>query len=374
MENDSSAYADGSGNYTIRKLPAGTYRVRFLSEYNYYMSEYYGDTNDLNSATHIILAAETTISGIDASLAIRSATLRTSTISGRVTGPDGSTPLPGIIVSASIWDGSYWHESSDDRTDSNGNYSIESLGTGSYRVEFDGGAYGYATEFYNTSSNQNSVTEIAIQNGMMITGIDASLTRESKISGRVTGSDGTTPVDDGTVFTYRWTGSQWELVWITGTDIDGTYQIWNLRAGTYRLKFQDDSENYASEYYNNATNLSSATDIVLAAETTVTGIDASLANASRISGKVTVASGATLTPLESSTPVNAYRWTGESWSLESRADTDNYGNYSIAGLAAGVYRVEFEGDGYYYTGEYYNNALTLDSSTAIMVPAATTVS
>ena len=102
----------------------------------------------------------------------------------------------------------------------------------------------------------------------------------SRIAGKVTGPDGTTPLE-GIVFNaYRWNGASW--VWLQWTylhtDANGEYSIRGVPPGTYRVEFQDFVHgDYVGEFYNDAADLESGTDIVVPAETTVTGINASLA-------------------------------------------------------------------------------------------------
>jgi hypothetical protein len=63
------------------------------------------------------------------------------------------------------------------------------------------------------------------------------------------------------------------------TDSDGNYIIGGLPAGTYRVQFDAfEDGNYVSEAYDNAVDLDSGTDIVIAIGEPATGIDASLAH------------------------------------------------------------------------------------------------
>ncbi len=49
--------------------------------------------------------------------------------------------------------------------------------------------------------------------------------------------------------------------------------------------------------------------------------------------------------------------------------TDTRGNYSIGGLAAGTYRLEFIEDRGNYATKFYANGIDFDSGTDILVPA-----
>ena len=204
----------------------------------------------------------------------------TSHISGTVTGPDGTTPLQGIQATAYRWSGSWWDQVSSDDTDASGSYSIGELPAGTYRVEFQDWQNGdYITEVYDDAADLDSGTDIVVPAETTVTGIDASLANASRISGTVTGPDGTTPLQGIQATAYRWSGSWWDQVSSDDTDASGSYSIGELPAGTYRVEFQDwQNGDYITEVYDDAADLDSGTDIVVPAETTVTGIDASLAS------------------------------------------------------------------------------------------------
>ncbi len=303
----------------------------------------------------------------------------TAKITGTVTGPDGTTFLQGIDVDAYQWNGfqSDWQWMGWARTDATGNYTIGGLAAGTYRVRFSDWQNGdHLSEVYDNAADLDSGTDIVVPAETTVTGIDASLATASKITGTVTGPDGTTFLQGIDVDAYQWNGTEsyWQWMGWARTDATGNYAIGGLAAGTYRVRFADwQNGDHFSEVYDNATDLDSGTDIVVPAVTTVSGIDASLATASKITGTVTGPDGST--PLQG-IGADAFQWNaGESyWQWMGWAQTDAEGNYAIGGLAAGTYRVEF-GDWYNgdYLSEVYDNAPDLDSGTDIVVPAATTV-
>ncbi len=276
------ADTDPNGHYTIGGLPAGTYRVQFYDWNGDYVSEVHDNALDLDAGTDIVVPAETTVTGIDATL------VNASSISGTVTGPDGTTPLQGIIASAYRWTGSGWALvlRGLDVTDADGDYTIGGLRAGTYRVAFNGLSGDYVSEVYDNALDPDSGTDIVVPAGTTVTGVDASLANASKISGTVTGPDGTTPLQGISISAtaYRWTGSGWGEVQSVGTGPGGGYTIGGLPAGTYRVEFEDWNGDYASEVYDNATDLDSGTDIVVPAKTTVTGINASLGMTSAFAG------------------------------------------------------------------------------------------
>ena len=373
-----------NGSYSIGGLAPGTYRMKFRDWQHDYLSEFYSnavdvdtstgfnsDAVDLDTSTDIRVPAEKIFTGIDVSLA------KASRIAGTVTGSDGTTPLKCIMAKAYRWTnefGGYWESVMDGSTDASGSYSIGGLAAGTYRVEFRDLENNYARESYADAEDLDLGVDILVAADQTVSGINASLAKASRITGTVTGPDGITPLGQGKgVRVYRWNsklGGYWEWVSSGSTDASGSYSIDGLAAGTYRVGFSDWQGHYFAEFYGDGVDLASGTDILVPAEKIVTGISVSLARASRIEGTVTGSDGNS--PLESIN-ASAYRWTdanGGNWTLVSSTQTSFSGNYSIGGLTAGTYRVEFTGKRYdNYTSKVYGDAVDLNSGIDILVPA-----
>ena len=363
-------YTDADGDYLIGGLPAGIYRIQFADPYEAHVSEVYNDAADLDSGVDISLAAGAIAGGIDASLE------SASEIGGTVTGPDGATPLGGIIVVAYGWNAAdeSWGVAGEAETDADGHYAISGLVAGTYRVQFRDLTNDYAREIYDNAANLNSGADIVLSAGSSADGIDASLALAAEITGTVTGPDGLQPVESIEVEAYRWneTLAIWEWTDDAQTDGEGHYVIGGLPAGTYRLQFSDLLGYYIHETYDDAADLDSGADIILAAGMTADGIDAALASAARITGTVSGPDG--LIPLEH-IDVAAYRWSEslEDWEQVGGVQTDANGHYMIGELPAGNYRMLFTDWAGDYVQEAYNDAVDLDSGTDIVALVGTTV-
>jgi hypothetical protein len=361
------ATSDAAGQYELRGIPAGTYRIQFHDDLNGdYLDEVFDDAVDLDSGADVVVGAANR-TGIDAELAVA------SKITGTVTGPDGETPLANIHVFAFVademWGG--WGSVASVYTDESGIYTIGGLPAGTYRLEFSDWRNGdYLTEVYSNAVDLDSGLDVVVAATTTVTGIDASLALASKISGTVTGPDGETPLEDIQATAYGWnaSGESWNHVRSATTDAAGGYEIGGLTAGTYRVEFQDGQNgNYLTEVYADAADLDSGTDVEVAEGGATGGVDASLALAGRISGTVTGPDGET--PL-AGILARAYAWDGdwEYWESGPGSFTDETGVYTIGGLTAGTYRVEFMD---VLTGvhapEAYSNAVDVASGQDVAV-------
>jgi len=277
------------------------------------------------------------------------------TISGTVTGPDGTSPLADVYVeSANV---STWEWGASTYTDENGHYELNDLAAGTYHVRFEDNSGAYAPEVYDDVSGSdiwNHGADIDVGESAAVSGINAALGLASKITGMVTGPDGTSPLAD--VYVESANVSTWEWGPSTYTDENGHYELSGLAAGTYHVRFVDDSGAYASEVYDDVPGSemwNHGADVVVGESATVSGINAALALASKITGKVTETGGTTgLADIQ----VQAYgRQSDGAWNGISDASTDSGGNYEIGGLPAGTYRVMFSDWSGTHVGEIYDD-------------------
>lgn len=353
------AYPDAAGFYDISGLATGTYHVCFYDYSGNYASECY-DNADWAGTADIPVTAGSTTAGIDATLA------EFGHITGTVTAEIGGAPLPGIEVSAHPEDGNEW-EWHYTYTDDAGSYDISGLATGTYRVRFIDWNDSYAQEYYDNVSDLTSATDIAVTSGSTTAGIDAALAEGGHITGTVTAEAGGTPLGV-RVSAYHKDGDEWVVINDVITDDAGFYDIAGLATGTYRVRFYRYSD-YAPEFYNNAADVASATDIAVTAGSTTAGIDAALAETGHITGTVTVAAGGG--PLED-VYVMAYHEDGGEWVFIGSDYTDDAGFYDIFDLVAGTYRVSFTDWSDSYAREYYDNAFDLAAAADILVTAGGT--
>jgi len=168
---------------------------------------------------------------------------------------------------------------------------------------------------------------------------------------------------------YRANGpGNWEWVSYTPTDADGAYRLGGLPTGSYVIEFRDDSGVYVRQCYNNKPSRDEADAVAVTAGQTTSGINATLAPAGGVSGAVTNASAAGLGGIF----VVAYLVNSSGWDWINSVQTGADGTYSLGGLPAGSYRVEFRDDAGAYATQYYNNKPTGELGDDVVVTVGAT--
>lgn len=369
-------WTGSDGTYAIGGLPTGTYRVGFDDfEKGNYAGEYYNNKSHIEDAANIAVTAGATASGKNAELAIA------GHITGKVTAP-GGVGLAEIEVSAYqlVNDprGAYWDYVTSTETGTVGTYDLGGLKAGTYRIGFaDYGPDGFASEYFDNKTTIGDAANVVVAAGATAANKNAELANGSHITGTVTDGVGT-GLADIAVLTYAKLGDgSWEEIGGSYTEPDGTYDIGGLPAGTYRLGFIDyDSENFATEYFDNKSRVDEATDIVVGAGTTVADKNAELGDAAHITGTVTKAGGAGIADVD----VVAYELRpdgegGNSWQEAGYGFTGADGAYDIGGLPAGTYRIGFKDfENNLYTTEYFDDKKSVGEAADIVLGSGATAS
>ncbi|MDQ2700619.1 MAG: carboxypeptidase-like regulatory domain-containing protein, partial [Actinomycetota bacterium] len=149
---------------------------------------------------------------------------------------------------------------------------------------------------------------------------------------------------------------------------DGTFTITGVFPGEYAVHFAPAifgcNSNFISEYFNEQATYPGADRIVVPAGGNRPGVDATLSAGGEISGAVTDDQNDPLPNI----CVNTYDSAGDPRGGASYTDAD--GEFTVAGLTAGNYRVRFSDcGGHDVSSEYFDDATTLASATPIPVVA-----
>lgn len=192
------------------------------------------------------------------------------------------------------------------------------------------------------------------------------------IIGEVSASDGVTPLAGIRVTAYLQVSSvDWQVAGIAFTNSTGEYSIGGLETGIYRAKFEDDTGNYALEYYDNQTTFALASNFQVIDGQPTPNINASMEQAGKIAGTITLVGGEAATDVVAS----AWAYSGSSWLPFANAVSGSGGAYTIGGLPPGIYRVRFA-DIYTpprYLIQWYNGKLTVEDAQDIAVLSGMTV-
>jgi hypothetical protein len=152
------------------------------------------------------------------------------------------------------------------------------------------------------------------------------------------------------------------------TDESGAYSLDGLLAGDYVVRFSSPDGAFLSEYWRDTRDPRSAERVTVAEGAAVTGIDAALGLGGTISGIVTRADDGT--PVVGAV-VTANGMDTGSW---GSAFTDEAGNYTLTGLPADSYVVDFFADGTDLTREYWEDAVAFDAATPVELGSGAAVS
>ena len=167
-----AATIDVVGDYGIRNLPPGNYRVRFAYTFGSitnYPPKWYSNANSGTDAAVLTVAAGEPLFGIDGVLGADG-----GGISGRVTNTGGGG-IAGIAVLAE--DGSFGEfATSQALTDADGYYTVQNVPTGTARVFFQTGFRPFNTEFYNDKTSYGSADAVPIAQATVQPEINAVLT------------------------------------------------------------------------------------------------------------------------------------------------------------------------------------------------------
>ncbi len=359
--NRGSATTDSAGNYVLLGLTPGTYTLSF--NYTYadgaalnYGWEWWNDATTAASATSFTLSAGQAITGRNAQLAT------SSHISGNVKGPGNANLFGATVTAYEATTGDY---AASTTTNASGNYTLNHLAGGSYKVQFTHYSTEYAgnaaSEWFNDQTTKAAATPIAVGTGATVTGKDAVLAAPvatASVSGNVKGLSNANLsgiqvylVDNVDASTY---GS-------AVTNASGNYTIYTVPAGTYTLEFYDPAGTYPREYWNNKKSWSTADVFTVAAGTAVTGRNAVLDYGGTIQGTAKYGSGTSL----AYAGVVAYVASGgETLGAVAGSTVANpYGDYQIKNLPPGTYKIGFSSSASGYSAGTYGTGRLLQPKT-----------
>jgi len=337
---------DGGGQYMIGPLEFGSYRVAFDAP-GPYVDEWFDDVSSIDFASDVLVTQEVPTATVDETLEIG------ARIEGGVSGTDGA--LPGIRVTAYQWEelSEAWAKAGETLTEDDGQFVLEGLPAGQYRVGCLDDSGIFAPGFWDAAQGIDSASSIGLEMGAVVKDVDLSLVRAGYVTGKVMGTAGGLGGVTVSVFGPVEDGACGGVVDTTITRSDGTYEVSGLSAGVYRVGFADGSGDFAPVFYGDARQLDAAADVSVSSGAVTGDIDVTMQAAGLIAGRVS-APGSHLEQVM----VMVDRWneTEEHWDYSSEPwPLDANGDYVITGLSAGRYRLSFVDESGTYLSEWYDD-------------------
>jgi hypothetical protein len=359
------ATTNASGEYTLSGLAGGEYSVRFEPSSGNYLSQYYNAKSSRPEATLVSVADSTTTSGISAALAAG------GQIKGTATSAATKAAIANIEACAESQSGEFFQRCA--TTTETGEYFIEGLPAGEYVVSFSPryeSGLNYLRQFYKGKALFAEAIPVAVTAGSTISGVDAAMAAGGQITGKVSDAASKAAIKGIQVCATHKSEGEGSVCATTG--LSGEYTLMGLGTGEYTVEFSvpyGSNLEYVEQYYNSKSAFSEASPVSVTAGATKSGIDAAMLLKGQITGEVTgAATKASLAGIQ----VTVYQATNSFYVTSTT--TNASGAYSVVGLAAGEYKVEFSvpyGSGLNYLPQYYNNKESLSAAGAISVSIGT---
>jgi hypothetical protein len=341
-----STSTKAGGAYEVEGLPEGGYKVKF-SDAPTFAVQYYSDQRSLASANLVSVKEGEAKEGINAALK------KPGEISGKVTNAGGK-PVPDIRVQVY---GNLEEEFEEFGavTNVNGEYTLEGLPEGEYKVGFLPGATAYTAQYYNAQPSLENANPVAVTAGTNKEGIGAVLKEGGKITGTVTDSVAHKGLEKIGVFAYSSSGGGF-----ASTNANGEYTVTGLPTGSYKLEFYwefSKSEReacvhaprcipkYITQYFSGQASEATANPVGASEGSTTSAINVTMVPSAPVNTVVPAVAGSST--LGSLLSCSNGSWTGETFSLSTGWPLTSPFTYqwlrgatAIAGATSSTYTVQ----------------------------------
>lgn len=297
---------NSAGVYSVGRLAPDTYRVYF-GPAGTYAGEWHADALTLADAAGVVVASgPATV--LDASL------VAGGRVAGTVTGVASPVGDAQVDLYRQVGVDFEIYRSTD--TDPQGDYGFGRLPVGVYRVHVVDPDRDWAPRWAGGSATPAGATNLSVAVGQVVDA-DVPLLAASHVTGTVTVGAGS-GLAGARVAAYRLVDGAWERERSVRTGSTGTYDLDGLPAGTYRVEALDTEDEFDNAWWDDASTLLSATDVLVPAAGTVSAVDVHLGPQPAVTNQVlpsvtgTAAVGGTLTAAPGTwTPGGAafaYQW------------------------------------------------------------------
>jgi hypothetical protein len=274
------AVTSSRGEYALAGLATGSYVIPVQTAF---LHQFYEGGTRLEEASPVAVTAGATTSGVDAQL------VEGGQIAGRVTNALGGAGIEGIDVCAlEAGDGDGGNCVS---TNSYGAYSVPTLSSGSYHVEFFASQtcssicprQDYVAQAYDGKSSRTEAEAVPVTAGTTTPDIDAQMVEGGSITGRVTSASEGAAVAGIEVCVIGGGGGFGANC--AATNSDGEYTVQALTEGAYAVEFSssegyacepDCTHGYATQYYSGESSPADAQPVPVSLGSVTSGIDAQM--------------------------------------------------------------------------------------------------
>jgi len=340
----SDGRSDEKGAFSVRVSP-GSYMVIFARKG--YVMQIHGKS--LEDPSMVEAAEGKTVRGIDATLS------KGGRITGNVTDEAGKA-LPGIMVGCYSTVKTAFPVVA--QTDADGNFVLDGLSTGKYRIAYGDREKKYLVQWHNGKTNPGEADLLAITAPGATSGIKLVVRQAGAITGRVTDEAGNALPQ---VMVYA------EAVDRNGpgagamTDSTGAYNLAGLSSGSYKISFRVVGGTRLTRYYRDAANGDAAHPVEVTAPQVTFGIDQILPAGILLTGKVRNSDDE---PIPRAM-VTVYPAASDRKLEPAFAVTEPDGSFSVP-LAEGEYLVQFRAAEGYLT-QWSGNRPTRSEATPVTI-------
>lgn len=324
---------NASGRYEVRGVAPGNYTLRFVDAgAGIYQTQYYSGVTSSPEATIVRVERFEERLDIDATLALGGVLSGTVRILGEIptyaminAEPQVGTNTGGFVSYTIAEYGT-------------GAFRMHGVPPGRYRLTVNASLNGMQFSGSYSAPPADPAGVLTVAPGAIVENLNFSLgagAYDGEISGVVTG--GGQPLAGIAVSAYSF---ERRLVVSVPTDAQGRYTIGGLPSGIYTVGFSDPAGVYATQHYSGALNLARAQFLFLEWVRQAANVNASLARAGRLSGRVILDGGApgffhTIQLFY----VRPYSDGIELIDLGREVNTDANGAFTVPGLLPAKYRV-----------------------------------
>ena len=252
-------------------------------------------------------------------------------------------------------------------TDEHGEYTVEGLVGGQYKVEFSPeleSSLNYVTQYYKEKPSLATAEPVKVVQKKTTEKIDAELQVGGEVKGRVTEASTHKDLEGIEVQVFEESESESPVRFaITGKN--GEYTIAGLASGHYKVEFSPGLEsnlNYVAQFYEDKSSFASAGLVEVVQGEIKTEVNAELQVGGEIEGSVTDA-------WTHAALAGVYVFAiGSGEAFAGVAQTNASGQYTMLGLASGSYEIEFVdlASGSPYITQYYNDEPALASANPVV--------